>query len=162
MVIRKATLKDIDEIMKIYSRARQFMVDSGNPNQWIGGHPSRAVIEEDIAYGTSYVCEENQEILGVFAFILGEDPTYSYIEGGAWLNDEAYGTVHRLASSGKRAGIASICFDWCFEQCGNVRVDTHEDNRVMQHLIEKSGFMKCGIIYIANGSPRIAYQKIKA
>ena len=29
----------------------------------------------------------------------------------------------------------------------------------MQHLIEKNGFKRCGIIHIADGSPRIAYER---
>lgn len=39
----------------------------------------------------------------------------------------------------------------------NVRVDTHANNTTMQRLIEKSGFKKCGIIHVRDGSPRIAY-----
>ncbi len=160
MTIRKTIVKDLDEIMEIYNRARRFMVESGNPTQWAEGHPSRELIEQDIARGISYVCEDIHGIQGVFVFIIGEDPTYSLIEQGAWNNDETYGTVHRLASAGYRKGIASQCFDWCFNQCGNLRVDTHESNKVMQHLIEKNGFVKCGRIYAEDGSPRIAYQKV--
>lgn len=40
----------------------------------------------------------------------------------------------------------------------NIRIDTHADNKTMQHLIEADGFTRCGIIYIADGTPRIAYQ----
>lgn len=38
-------------------------------------------------------------------------------------------------------------------------IDTHKDNKITRHLIEKNGFAKCGIIYVADGSPRIAYEK---
>lgn len=161
MTIRKATLQDLDEIMEIYRRARQFMADNGNPTQWPDGYPGRHLIEQDIEKGVSYVCEDIHGIQGVFAFILGADPTYQLIEDGSWLKENSYGTVHRLASAGRRKGVASLCFTWCFEQCGNVRVDTHEDNKVMQHLIEKNGFIKCGRIFAQNGTPRIAYQRIE-
>lgn len=40
-----------------------------------------------------------------------------------------------------------------------MRIDTHENNKVMQHLIKKNGFQECGIIYVEDGSPRIAYEK---
>ena len=30
----------------------------------------------------------------------------------------------------------------------------------MQHLLEKNGFTRCGIIHVADGTPRIAYQKL--
>ena len=29
---------------------------------------------------------------------------------------------------------------------------------MMQHVLEKNGFVPCGIIYVEDGSPRIAYQ----
>jgi len=38
-------------------------------------------------------------------------------------------------------------------------VDTHRDNRVMQQIITSQGFTYCGIIYVSDGSPRLAYQK---
>ena len=30
----------------------------------------------------------------------------------------------------------------------------------MQHCIESYGFTYCGIIYLADGAPRLAYQKL--
>ena len=44
------------------------------------------------------------------------------------------------------------------QRCGNIRVDTHRDNKVMQHILTKQGFQRCGIIYVKNGTERIAYQ----
>ena len=41
-----------------------------------------------------------------------------------------------------------------------VMEDTHRDNTIMQHLITKHGFTYCGIILLANGDERLAYQKI--
>lgn len=91
----------------------------------------------------------------------GVDPTYQVIEDGAWLNDTLpYGTIHRLASSGKSKGVASAVIEWCLEHCQSLRADTHADNQIMQHLLEKNGFTRCGIIHVADGTPRIAYQKL--
>ena len=42
----------------------------------------------------------------------------------------------------------------------NLRADTHRDNRIMQHILQKHGFRYCGIIYLLNGDERLAYQKI--
>lgn len=52
-----------------------------------------------------------------------------------------------------------FCLDWSYEQCHNLRIDTHDDNRIMQHILEKTGYVKCGRIYVEDGSPRIAYHK---
>ena len=37
---------------------------------------------------------------------------------------------------------------------------THADNKIMQHLLEKNGFTRCGVIHVRDGSPRFAYQKL--
>ena len=71
-----------------------------------------------------------------------------------------HGTVHRLASAGKHKGVASAVLDWSMEHCQSLRADTHADNKIMQHLLEKNGFTRCGVIHVADGSPRFAYQKL--
>ncbi len=152
MEIRKTTLADIPEIMEIYTIARSFMRKTGNPTQWAGGYPKEELIRKDIASGDSYVAVENGRIEVVFFYRKGEDPTYKVIEDGAWLDDEPYAVLHRIASRGDVKGSGSACIQWCLAQWPNLRVDTHEDNHVMQHVLEKNGFVKCGRIYIADGS----------
>lgn len=158
MNVRPAQAEDLERILEIYTIARRFQCDTGNPTQWAGGYPARELIEEDIRTGASHVCEENGRVVGVFALFTGEDPTYGYIEG-AWPNDMPYATIHRIASDGSCRGVASFCFNWCLERHDNLRIDTHADNRVMQHVLEKNGFVPCGTIYLENGDPRLAYQK---
>lgn len=158
--IRNAELADLDQIMVIYKRASAYMAKTGNPNQWVNGYPKRELIASDIKRQVSFVAEENGRIEGVFSFIFGEDPTYQKIEQGAWICDGEYATIHRLASAGTMNGIAAECFIWCADQCKNIRADTHHDNRIMQHLLEKNNFVRCGIIYLSTGAPRIAYQRV--
>lgn len=158
MIIRKNTLEDLDIVMNIYEYARSQMKKNGNPTQWGDNRPSRDTIVEDIENGNSYVIECDNSICGVFTFIIGEDDTYKHIEG-EWLNNDLYGTIHRIASNGKVGGILEECINYCQHKISNIRVDTHENNKIMRHLLEKKGFTKCGIIYVSDGSPRIAYQK---
>lgn len=158
--IRRTTHADLPEVMAIYAVAREYMRQTGNASQWVDGYPAEPFIAEEIAAGHSFVCEnEKGELVGTFCFIQGEDPTYAKIYNGEWLNDRPYATVHRIASSGKEKGVAKACFAWCFTQCPNIRVDTHRDNHVMQHILQSMGFTYCGIILVANGSERLAYQK---
>lgn len=152
-------MADIDRLMEIYARAKEFMARTGNPNQWIDGYPQREVVESDIRNGHCHVVEKNGRIEAAFSLIPGDDPTYWRIEGGQWLNDRPYAVVHRLASSGAIKGIGTKCLEWCMEQYPNLRVDTHADNRVMQDILHKMEFCRCGIIYTHNGTPRIAFQK---
>ncbi len=161
ITIRKSRPEDLDELMKIFDYARRFMQAHGNPNQWIDGYPSAELMLGQIEAGYCYLCvDENANVCGTFCFIYGDDPTYARIDDGDWLNDEPYGVIHRLATNGRQKGIADACFEWCFRQTNNIRIDTHHDNIVMQSIFTKHGFQRCGIIYTHNGTPRIAYQKM--
>ncbi|MEA4932082.1 MAG: N-acetyltransferase [Lawsonibacter sp.] len=157
-MIRSAQPSDWDDIMEIYAAARQFMKQSGNPTQWGDHFPPEELVREDIRLGRSYVCSVDGRLQAVFAMIPGEDPTYLVIQG-AWLNDLPYCAVHRVASRGEVPGIATQILTWCLKSCGNVRIDTHDDNLPMQRVLAKNGFVRCGRIWIEGGSPRIAYQK---
>lgn len=163
MEIRHSTEADFDEIMEIYEYARKFMAQNGNPNQWGPTKwPPEQLIHQDIANGTSYVCVHDQKIVGTFFFTIGEDiePTYRIIEDGNWLNDGAYGVVHRIAGNGSVKGIGKFCLEWAYQQCGHLRIDTHGDNIVMQNLLRKMGFVHCGTIYVPEDNyPRLAYEK---
>lgn len=160
MVIRLAEVRDVPAVMAILEIARRFMVQSGNPRQWTDGYPSQEVILEDIRQGRSYVCEEKGDMVGTFCFQQGIEPNYLRIYDGAWLNDAPYGVIHRLAASGTVKGVAGRCIGWCAARSSDLRADTHRDNVIMQHILEKNGFVKCGTIVVENGTPRIAYQKV--
>lgn len=164
MIIRKSTHDDIDRMLDIYEAARQFMRKSGNKTQWVGGYPSESMLLDDIDEGNSYVCLKDEEVVGTFYYIEyleGDDPTYIKIYDGQWINDKPYGVVHRIASARGTKGVGSFCLEWCFDQLGNLRIDTHSDNLPMQKLLDKLGYTKCGIIYVDDGSERVAYQKIE-
>ena len=159
-MIRHAVQQDWFHILAIYARAREYMRQTGNPNQWDNHSPALSVIQEDIEKGQLYLLEDNDGIQAVFALIFGEDPTYGIIEG-SWLNDDPYAAIHRVASAGKRKGVLAECLAYCQQTHWNLRIDTHDDNKIMQHLLEKYGFRRCGIIYLENGDPRIAYHLSK-
>ena len=157
--IRKAKEADLGEILRIYAAAREFMASRGNPNQWGKTNPPKQRLLQDIAAGDLYVMVRDGILHGVFAFILGDDPTYGEIYEGSWLSDRPYGTIHRIAGIGS-GGIFSACVGYCGGICAHLRVDTHENNLPMQRAIEREGFTRCGTIYIADGSPRIAYERV--
>lgn len=159
MEIRRARMDEIDKIMDMYAAGRQFMREHGNAGQWVGGYPQRNIVETDCAAGRLYLCEENGEAAAVFMYMFENDPYYDRIENGEWLNDRPYGVIHRIVSLGNVKGAASFCMRWGFEQCHNLKIDTHENNLPMQGMLKKNGFTRCGTIYIADGSPRIAFQK---
>lgn len=162
MNIRRTNHEDLSDVMNIYSLARDFMRNTGNPNQWNQNYPSLELIQSDIHSDISYIVLDDQEnIIGVFMYSTDIDPTYLEIEG-LWLNDEPYGVIHRIASKPEVKGVGSYVFDWALQQCDNLRIDTHHENTVMRNLLKKEGFEECGIIYLVNGEPRIAYQKYRS
>lgn len=160
-MIRKADLNDMRSILEIYSSAKQFMHSNGNPNQWNGAYPDEQTLSCDIRNGNLFVMlDENEEFYGCFALIGGEDETYAYIEG-RWQSDLPYGTIHRIAGNGTKRGVFKECFDFASKKYNHVRVDTHEDNLPMQRAVLRCGFEYAGVIYLADGSPRLAYDWCK-
>lgn len=160
-MIRPTVQNDFSSIMAIYAYARSFMQETGNPNQWGNHFPPEALIRNRIRDRQLFVLEEGGVLHGVFAFIIGEDPTYLQIDDGSWLSDAPYGTIHQVASDGTIHGFFSQIVAYCQAQIPHLRIDTHADNKIMQHLIRKNGFEQCGIIYVLNHSPRIAFERIK-
>ena len=156
--IRDEGPADFEQIMKIYRYAQDYMIRTGNPTQWGHFYPDAVLIQSDIRRGACKVIYDENGAHGVFALFDGADPTYAHIENGNWLNNEPYLTIHRLAGDGQVHGLFQCAVSYCKSISRNIRVDTHADNLTMQRLIEKSGFAKCGIIHVKDGTPRIAYQ----
>lgn len=97
--------------------------------------------------------------IGTFALVPGIEPTYGYIDHGRWIDEQTpYSTLHRMAAMPDTHGIADIAFRYAKEHCTHLRVDTHHNNRPMRHILEKEGFVYCGIIYMPDGAPRDAYE----
>lgn len=160
MLIRKTIEADLAQIGTIYENAKKFMRKTGNLEQWNGQKPNELTAREDMQKGIGYVVEENGEILAVFMFSTAVDPTYDKVYDGKWLKDGAYGVIHRIAVKEQGLGIIGLCIDYCFDVCKDLRIDTHRDNLPMQRALLKRGFKYCGIIHLANGDERLAYQKI--
>ena len=132
MNIRKASPEEIDEIMAIYASARKFMAENGNKDQWGDTYPEKALIENNIRQEKLYVCADAEKISGVFYFAKENDASYRVISDGAWQNNEPYAVIHRIASAEGSKGTATFCLNWAFDQVGNIRIDTHENNRPMR------------------------------
>ena len=161
--IRLSDPADIPILLHLAEEAKTIMRCSGNMKQWGAGYPNAEVFLSDIERKASFIVidEENKRPIATFAFIPGPDPTYKKIYDGQWLDDAApYYVIHRIASLTTEKGIMQTILDFAFAQTDNIRIDTHRDNVIMRHLMEKYGFSYCGIIYLANGDERLAFQRI--
>lgn len=159
ITIRKARKEDLSTILRLRDDARRIMQTTGNPDQWPENYPAKQTFERDIEHGTSYLCEEEGCTVGTFALVPGPEPTYSHITGGRWIDeDRAYYVLHRVASDSTAHGVFVAIIDFCKSQSDNLRVDTHRDNAIMRRLLDRHGFTYCGIIYLSDGSERLAFQ----
>ena len=141
--IRNARWEDLPRIEEIYAYARRFMAETGNRKELL------------------FVLIHENLIRGVFYFFIGPDPTYGIIEDGNWRSDTPYGTIHRIAGDGS-GGILAAAVGFAKDRINHIRIDTHADNKIMQHAVAKQGFLRSGIIHLENGSPRIAYDLLTA
>lgn len=174
MNIRTTTPKDIDAVMAIIEEARGTIAALGI-DQWQNGSPNRAMITEDMALGQGrVVTDDDGTIIGTFALIYTGEPTYDAIYSGGWGSADkasdgsvAYIAIHRVAVSmaqrGKGVSTAIIRYAEEFARIlgkTSLRIDTHEGNVVMRRMLTKHGFVHCGTIYLKNGDPRVAYEKV--
>lgn len=157
MTIRPTTSSDIPRLHEVFAAARRFMAATGNPHQWADNYPSEAQLQSDIDSGDSYVVIHEDVIVATFVLRGGDDPTYATIYDGSWPNDRPYATIHRIASAGVVKGIFDYVIRYALTRYSTLRIDTHRDNHVMRHLVERAGFIYCGIIHCWNGDERLAY-----
>ncbi len=159
-MIRKATEKDIPAAMELFTAAKSIMRSDGNSTQWGDGYPDAGIVRTDIIMGGAHIIEQDGKPVGYFALLPSPEPTYSSIDG-KWLDDTApYFVIHRIASSPESHGIFREIIEYALSVSGNLRIDTHRDNRIMRHVIERAGFSYCGVINLPDGSERLAYQMI--
>ena len=159
--IRPATYADIPAILELMEAARGIMRASGNLHQWGDGYPQAEHIAADIDRAGGFLLEDDGVPGAYFAFLPSPEPTYAKIYDGAWLDDSLpYHVIHRIASRPDVHGVFRSIMDWAFARDPNIRIDTHRDNTIMQHNILHCGFRYCGVILLASGDPRLAYQHL--
>ena len=156
--IRRAEQKDLSTVYELLKHGQRLMRQSKNDFQWGDLSRIQELARMDLERGDCYILEENREAVGTFCLPVGKDATYAYVEGGSWAYEGEYGTLHRIASSGKKKGVGKIIFDWAKKRYASLRVDTHEVNHTMIRVIEASGFTYVGTIYVEDGTPRRAYE----
>lgn len=137
-------------------------------DQWQGDFPVRSDVMGSILNGETYFLLKagRAEPVGTVRMLRVDDPTYAVIRGGAWLSDGRYATLHKIATAqdARGQGVGRQIFLEAermamAEGFDSLRVDTHEQNRPMRSLIERLGFAYCGVIQIADGTDRVAYEK---
>lgn len=166
--MRQAQDSDLAAIDPIIENARIYLKQQGI-NQWQLGYPNQETILNDLKQKHGYVLIVDKQVAGYVAVITGEDPVYTKIESGQWLNQSTnYVAIHRFALSHTYRGqklaqrfVTAILTYFFDKDVVDFRIDTHPENMPMQAVIKGNGFVKRGIVYIDEGHAkhvRWAYQ----
>lgn len=153
MIFRRATKADIEPSVEIMNDAIRRLGEQG-VDQWQHGYPNRERITQDVQEGIGWVLCLQGEVVAYGAMVFTGEPAYAHITDGSWLtNDENYAVVHRMCVRqghiGKGYGrrFMAEAEREAAKSRKSMRIDTHADNRIMQHLMRSMGYTYCGIIY---------------
>ncbi len=166
--LKHTKLEDVHRVMEIIEQAQLYFKEQGI-DQWQNGYPNTNVIKNDIHKNHSYILTKDEMIVATAVISFEEEPTYREIFEGAWKSHQYYAVMHRVAvdPSFKGKGIASEIIRHTELMCkqngvSSIKIDTHEDNHSMQRSLIKNGFEYCGVIYLTDGSKRVAFEKTLA
>ena len=94
------------------------------------------------------------------------EPTYHTNYNGAWQTEnKIHGIVHRIMAAKRQEPRRSIVFDDLLRETRLKRVSPPCDairigNIIMQHTLEKNGYIRCGIIHPRTACRPLAYEKV--
>lgn len=166
MEFRQAKISDLDQIVEIIELSKKYLKET-KVDQWQDGYPSKEDLRRDIESRNSYVLTNKDEIVATTVISLDGESTYNSIFNGEWITNEDYIVMHRVAVHDKYKGKG--IFKELIKEAENlalnkgissIKIDTHRDNISMQRAVVKNDFEKCGIIYLEDGSERIAFEKV--
>lgn len=165
MEFRQANISDLDQIVEIIELSKKYLKET-KVDQWQDGYPAKEDLRRDIESGNSYVLTNKDEIVATTVISLDGESTYNSIFNGEWITNEEYIVMHRVAVHDKYKGkgifkelikeAESLALN---KGISSIKIDTHRDNISMQRAVVKNNFKRCGIIYLEDGSERIAFEK---
>jgi len=163
---RQANISDLDQIVEIIELSKKYLKET-KVDQWQDGYPAKEDLRRDIESGNSYVLTNKDEIVATTVISLDGESTYNSIFNGEWITNEEYIVMHRVAVHDKYKGkgifkelikeAESLALN---KGISSIKIDTHRDNISMQRAVVKNDFKRCGIIYLEDGSERIAFEKV--
>lgn len=166
MEFRQAKISDLDQIVEIIELSKKYLKET-KVDQWQDGYPAKEDLRRDIESGNSYVLTNKDEIVATTVISLDGESTYNSIFNGEWITNEDYIVMHRVAVHDKYKGkgifkelIKEAEILALNKGISSIKIDTHRDNISMQRAVVKNDFQKCGIIYLEDGSERIAFEKV--
>jgi len=149
MILRLATLTDIEPVMKLVREIVPVMRASGN-FQWDEAYPNPEVFANDIALKQLWLADVDGDVAGFTAITTKQEAEYANV---GWDIHEPAIVTHRLAVSVhyRRQGIAAALLkqaEVVAETKGIhiLRIDTNSNNKATRLLFPKLGYEYAGEI----------------
>lgn len=165
MEFRLTKAEEAGQAFALIQQAQAYFRAQGIP-QWQNGYPTLESVRADIACGGSYVLLQDGAVVGTAALLFADEPAYAHICRGRWRMEPPYAVIHRIAvadtckgrglAARMLRGMEAVCAQ---RQVRGLRADTHRDNASMRRFLSRSGFLECGVVYLADGGARVAYEK---
>lgn len=161
MMIRKASVSDLEAIEQIYNDVHTEEENGGQTIGWIRGiYPTRKTAEDAILRGDMFVLEDG-EVVGTAIINRIQVDVY---ENAAWEHEtDEVGVLHTLVISPKAAGkgygraFAGFYEKWAVEHnLPELRIDTNARNSAARAMYKKLGYKEIGIVPTTfNGIPGV-------
>lgn len=163
-MIRKATLDDLNAVLKIIAEVKILMNAGGNP-QWNSDYPGEHEYRADIAREELWL-EELEEGM-ISGFMVVNDQLSKEYRDADWSTPGPSNSIHRLAVNPlcRGRGVAKRLFTFA-EQLSrdkgmkSIHLDTFAMNRAAQSLFKSNGYSFAGEIHMKGRStPYLCYEK---
>ena len=153
--------------MTVLESGRAFLQAQGL-SQWQNGTGPSQYVQEDIENSQGYVLIDPEgTICGYATLVEGVDDCYENIQEGCWEDSYTkYISIHGVAidAAFRGKGLAEVLMGRLIEAAremgyGDIRIDTHPQNEIMQKVILRAGFVYRGMVTFAiPDGKRRAYQ----
>jgi ribosomal protein S18 acetylase RimI-like enzyme len=150
MIIRKAEISDLENIMLMYKSCVSGMIENGI-DQWDESYPNTEVIMEDLIAQTYFVAIENNIIIAGINIDQNQDDTYLAID---WKDKKnQFLVVHRLAvkvefwNDGIGKSLMLFTENLVTEKgLNSIRLDTYSGNPKAMEFYRRLGYSELGTI----------------
>jgi len=150
MIIRKAEISDLENIMLMYKSCVAGMIANGI-DQWDESYPNAEVIMEDLIAQTYFVAIENNIIIAGINIDQNQDDTYLAID---WEDKKTqFLVVHRLAvkvefwNDGIGKSLMLFTENLVTEKgLNSIRLDTYSGNPKAMEFYRRLGYRELGTI----------------
>jgi ribosomal protein S18 acetylase RimI-like enzyme len=150
MIIRKAEISDLENIMLMYKSCVAGMLENGI-DQWDETYPNDEIISEDLNVGTYYVSEMDGTIIAGINIDKNQDDTYLALD---WEDkSDSFLVVHRLGVKeefwNKKIGKDLMLFTEKLvieKGLKSIRLDTYSGNPKAMEFYRRLGYTELGTI----------------